>query len=133
MAPEVETLLQEQRAVASQTTVEGPGVAVDRIIFLTRAPPHQETPVLSDLVYTLLSPPVPRSLLEAPGLINIYPLFCPQPFCPLHKVILTPEAPAPNPNPTTPPPPPLRPSLTPPCLELGPRDPRTKLMMMRSF
>lgn len=133
VAPQVEILLLEQREAVSQTTVEGQGVAVDLIIFLIQAPPPQATQVLSGLDYTLLYLPALRSLLEALGLINIYRLFCPPPFCHPHKVILTLEAPAPNLNPITPPPLPLRPSLMPLCSVSGPRDPRTKLMTMRSF
>lgn len=133
MALEVVTLVPEQQEAVSQMTEEGLVVAVDRIIFLIQAPPLLVTLVLSDLVYTLLYLPALLSHLGAPGRINIYHLFCPRPFCPLHKDILILEAPAPNLSPITPPPPPPRPSLTLPCSVWGRRDPRKKLMMMRSF
>lgn len=115
MALEVVTLVPEQQEAVSQMTEEGLVVAVDRIIFLIQAPPPLVTLVLSDLVYTLLYLPALLSHLGAPGRINIYHLFCPQPFCPPRKDILTREAPAPNLSPITPPPPPLKPSLTLPC------------------
>lgn len=132
MALEVATLVLEQQEAVSQMTEE-PVVAVARIIFLIQVPPLQATLVLSALVYTLLYLPVLLSHLGAPGPINIYPLFCPRPFCPPHKDILTLEVPAPKLSPITPPPPPPRPSLTLPCSVSGRRDPRKKLMMMRSF
>lgn len=123
---EVVILVPEQQEAVSQMTEEGQVVAVGLIIFPIQALPHQATLVLSDLVYTLLFPPALLSLLEAPGLINIYRLFSPPPFCPPLKDILTLEAPAPNLSPITPPPPHLSPSLTRPCSVSGPRDPRKK-------
>lgn len=126
VAQEVAILVLEQLETVSQMIEEGQVVAVDLIIFLIQAPLHQATLVLSDLVYTPLYLPALPSLLEALGLINIYRLFSPPLFCPPHKDILTPEAPALNLSPITPPLPPRRPSLTLPCLVLGLRDPRKK-------
>lgn len=126
VAQEMVILVPEQQEAASQMTEEGQVVAVDLIIFPIQAPPHQATLVLSDLVYTLLYLPALLSLLEALGLTNISRLFCPPPFCPPHKDILTPEAPVPKLSPITPPPRPPRASLTLLCLVSGLRDPRKK-------
>lgn len=126
VAQEVVILVPGQQEAVSLMTEEGLEVAVDLIIFLIQAPPHQAILVLFDLVYTRLYLPVLLSLQEALGLINTYHLFSPPHFCPPHKDILTPEGPAPKLSPTTPPPPLLKPSLTILCWVLQPRDPRKK-------
>lgn len=118
-------VLVAQEAV-SQMTEEGQVAAVDLTIFPIQAPPHQATLVLSDLVYTPLYLPARLNLPEALDPINIYHLFFPPPFCPLHKDILTPEAPVLNLSRIILPPRPLRPNLTLLCLVWGPRDPRKR-------